>query len=65
MKERLLSMCDDYHSNPELFVVHDEEALQLRYYHLQLRDASELRLSNLCAREQAQATETAQLSGAQ
>ncbi len=48
MKTRLLTLCDDYWSYPELFKVHDEAALKSRYNHLQLRDASELRLSNLC-----------------
>jgi len=51
MKTRLLTLCDDYRSYPELFMVHDEEALRARYDHLQLRDASELRLSNLCVNE--------------
>ena len=51
MKTRLLTLCDDYWSYPELFKVHNETALKARYDHLQLRDASELRLSNLCVNE--------------
>ena len=56
MKTRLLMLCDEYNSAPELFVIHDEEALQQRYRHLQLRDTSELRLSNLCIEEQNKTT---------
>jgi hypothetical protein len=52
MKTRLLSFCDSYHENPELFVVHDEEALKYRYRNLQLRDTSELRLDQLCTEDQ-------------
>jgi len=51
MKARLLTLCDDYRSFPELFTVHNEATLQERYRHLQLRDTSELRLSNLCVHE--------------
>ena len=51
MKTRLLTLCDDYWSYPELFTVHNEAALKTHYDHLQLRDASELRLSNLCVNE--------------
>lgn len=62
MKTRFLSLCDDYRSFPELFVVHDEEILQERYQHLQLRDSSELRLSNLCVNEEPDSIETAHIS---
>ena len=55
MKTRLLTLCDDYRSSPELFTLHDEATLKARYDHLQLRDASELRLSNLCVNEPADA----------
>ena len=48
MKTRLLTFCDTYREDPELFAIHDEEALKHRYRFLQLRDASELRLSQLC-----------------
>ena len=48
MKTRLLTFCDDYRSAPQLYQVHDEEALKHRYRNLQLRDTSELRLENLC-----------------
>ena len=51
MKTRLLTLCDDYWSYPELFLVHNEAALKARYDHLQLRDTSEMRLSNLCVNE--------------
>ena len=56
MKTRLLLLCDDYHSAPESFVIHDEEVLRQSYRHLQLRDTSELRLSSLCIGEKKQAT---------
>jgi hypothetical protein len=52
MKKRFLNYCDDYRADPDLWVVHDEEALKHRYRNLQLRDSSELRLDNLCADEQ-------------
>ena len=48
MRERLLTYCDDYRANPELYAVHDEEDLKYRYRNLQLRETSELRLGNLC-----------------
>ena len=52
MRERLLTFCDDYWEAPEQFEVRgDEEALKHRYRNLQLRDTSELRLSNLCTGE--------------
>jgi len=49
MKARLLTFCDDYASDPGLFIVNDEDALKYRYRNLQLRDTSELRLDHLCA----------------
>ena len=52
MKNRLLSFCDDYHENPGLWVVNDEETLKYRYRDLQLRETSELRLDSLCADDQ-------------
>lgn len=52
MRTRLLTLCDDYQSYPELFTIHNEELLKDRYHHLQLRDTSELRLSNLCINHQ-------------
>lgn len=48
MKARLLTFCDDFRSAPQLFEVHDEQALKYRYRELQLRETSELRLKNLC-----------------
>lgn len=52
MKNRLLSFCDSYYENPDLWVVHDEEALKYRYRDLQLRETSELRLDSLCLKDQ-------------
>jgi hypothetical protein len=60
MKTRLLTFCDTYREDPELFAIHDEEALKHRYRFLQLRDASELRLSQLCTGNQE--TQTKELS---
>lgn len=51
MKTRLLTFCDDYRSAPQLYQVHDEEALKDRYRNLQLRETSELRLENLCVED--------------
>jgi hypothetical protein len=51
MKERLLTFCPDYHEQPEVWAIADEEALKSRYAHLQLRDTSELRLDALCLDE--------------
>jgi len=57
MRERLLTFCDDYQTAPEMFEVNDdEEALKQRYRDLQLRDTSELRLSNLCTENQSEDT---------
>ena len=51
MKTRLESFCPDYRTEPGLYVIdpENEEELQRRYAHLQLRDSSELRLDRLCA----------------
>ena len=57
MKTRLLTFCDSYNTNPEFFVVHNEEALKYRYRYLQLRDTSELRLDQLCIDDQGANTE--------
>ena len=48
MRTRLLTFCDTYREDPGIFAIHDEEALKHRYRFLQLRDTSELRLSQLC-----------------
>jgi hypothetical protein len=48
MKNRLLTFCDDYHSEPGLYSVKNEQQLKDRYRNLQLRDTSELRLDHLC-----------------
>jgi hypothetical protein len=64
MKTRLLTFCDDFHAEPQSYVVHDEEALKIRYRNLQLRDTSELRLDNLCRSDQdADASMTGYASG--
>lgn len=55
MKARLMTFCDVYHAQPELYVVHDEETLKYRYRNLQLRDTSELRLDTLCTADEASA----------
>jgi len=51
MKERLQAFCPDYFQAPELYEIENEELLQQRYHHLQLRDTSDLRLGNLCPPE--------------
>jgi hypothetical protein len=48
MKARLQTFCGDYQAQPVIYQVHDETALRQRYAHLQLRETSELRLTNLC-----------------
>ncbi len=48
MKHRFLTFCSDYMASPEKWVVANEQVLQERYAHLQLRDTSELRLNVLC-----------------
>jgi hypothetical protein len=48
MKERFLTFCPDYFKAPDRYEIKDEETLKSRYRHLQLRDTSDLRLSNLC-----------------
>ncbi len=63
MKTRFLTFCDSYHANPELYEVHDEEALKYRYRYLQLRDTSELRLSQLCTSGQDNQVITASQAG--
>jgi hypothetical protein len=52
MKTRLLSFCGDWVLAPQLYRVRDENTLKDRYQDLQLRDASELRLDNLCLEDQ-------------
>ena len=48
MKERLGDFCQDYEQAPEQYDIEDEDWLKERYADIQLRDTSELRLSNLC-----------------
>ncbi|MDH3787914.1 MAG: hypothetical protein OES53_05040 [Xanthomonadales bacterium] len=48
MKERMEQFCPDYFEAPEAWDVENEAYLQERYKNIQLRDTSELRLSNLC-----------------
>jgi len=62
MKTRLLTLCDDYRAYPELFLVRNEEELERRYHHLQLRDTSELRLNNLCTDQQQNGNQTSHVA---
>jgi hypothetical protein len=48
MKQRLKSFCPDYYSEPDMYDIENEAPLKRRYADLELRDASELRLSHLC-----------------
>ncbi len=48
MHETFVAMCPQYWERPDLYTIVNEEALQLKYAHLQLRDTSELRLDSLC-----------------
>lgn len=48
MKKRLQSFCPEYHQQPALYQVEDEQQLRIKYQYLQLRDTSDLRLSRLC-----------------
>jgi len=48
MKERLEAFCPDYLEAPDSYEIENEDMLKARYEHIQLRDTSELRLSNLC-----------------
>ena len=48
MRRTLISMCPNYWEHPALYRIEDEDALKARYEHLQLIDASELRLDSLC-----------------
>ena len=48
MKNRLLTFCDDYHQAPASYEISQEQGLVERYRNIQLRETSELRLSNLC-----------------
>jgi hypothetical protein len=49
IKRRLMKFCPDYRAAPELWVTENEEELQARYSHLQLKVTPELRLNALCA----------------
>jgi hypothetical protein len=51
MRERLVTFCPDYRRAPERYRLDGEAELQARYAHLQLRDASELRLDRLCTED--------------
>lgn len=48
MEQRLQEFCGDYRARPAMYRIENEEKLAERYAHLELRDTSELRLSNLC-----------------
>lgn len=58
IKDRLLEFCPDYEKAPEQYEINNEEILWDRYAHLRLKDGSELRLSNLCAANDASLTVT-------
>jgi hypothetical protein len=51
MKERFVEFCPDYFRKPGRYGIIDEQPLQERYSHLQLRETSELRLGQLCLAE--------------
>jgi hypothetical protein len=51
MKDRISLFCPDYFLAPEKYSIANEDYLQQRYAHLQLRDTSELRLSELCVND--------------
>ena len=48
MHQSFIGLCPEYWERPELYTIADEAALKERYAHLELRDASELRLDSLC-----------------
>lgn len=49
MMERLRTFCPEYIESPGLYSRPDEESLQNKYSHLQLRDTSQLHLDQLCS----------------
>jgi len=48
MRQRLLTYCTDYYTDPERYEIQNEAELKARYKDLQLRDTSDLRLDHLC-----------------
>jgi hypothetical protein len=48
MHDTFVAMCPKYWERPDLYMIANEEKLKARYAHLELRDASELRLDSLC-----------------
>jgi hypothetical protein len=48
MHQTFVNMCPQYWERPDLYTIVNEEALQAKYAHLELRDTSELRLDSLC-----------------
>jgi len=48
MHDTFVAMCPKYWERPDLYTIADEDVLRAKYAHLQLRDASELRLDSLC-----------------
>ena len=48
MHETFVAMCPQFWERPDLYTIVNEEALKVKYAHLQLRDTSELRLDSLC-----------------
>jgi hypothetical protein len=53
MKERMLAFCPDYYEAPDRYEIQNEELLKEHYKNIQLRDTSELRLSNICPTDEA------------
>jgi len=49
MRLKLLTLCEEFRQNPELYDFGDEEQLRTRYAHLGLQHSTHLRLDNLCA----------------
>ncbi|NNE06765.1 MAG: hypothetical protein HKO64_12750 [Xanthomonadales bacterium] len=48
MKTRLMTYCDDYRNQPDMYTIDEEPLLQSQYAHLELRPTPELRLPVLC-----------------
>jgi len=62
MRKRMVGMCPQYWTTPDLYVLHDEEALWERYAHLGLRETRGMRLDGLCPLEARMAEERARSS---
>ena len=59
MAERFVLYCPQYWSDPQAYVVENDDALRTRYWHLQLRDNRQMRLDSLCPIYAAEVDETA------